>query len=178
MQTIFQDPLGSLNPRHRITDILAEPLRVHRRVTADGIRAAVDDLLDAVRLPRTFANRYPAQLSGGQRQRVAIARALALNPSLLVADEPVSALDVTTQRQIVELLRDLRLTRGVSILFISHDLGIVAELCDRVVVLSEGRIVETGDTAEVFQNPQHEYTRALIAAIPGRGIIDPSEVSA
>ncbi|MHC9044476.1 dipeptide ABC transporter ATP-binding protein [Microbacterium saperdae] len=178
VQTIFQDPLGSLNPRHRITDILAEPLRVHRRVTADGIRAAVDDLLDAVRLPRTFANRYPAQLSGGQRQRVAIARALALNPSLLVADEPVSALDVTTQRQIVELLRDLRLTRGVSILFISHDLGIVAELCDRVVVLSEGRIVETGDTAEVFQNPQHEYTRALIAAIPGRGIIDPSEVSA
>lgn len=171
VQTIFQDPLGSLNPRHRIADILAEPLRVHHRVAPDGIGAAVSDLLDAVHLPRAFADRYPAQLSGGQRQRVAIARALALNPALLVADEPVSALDVTTQRQIIELLRDLRLQRGVSILFISHDLGIVAELCDRVVVLSEGRVVETGDTADVFQNPQHDYTRTLIAAIPGRAIL-------
>jgi len=156
VQTIFQDPFGSLNPRRPIADILAEPLRVHRRRSERDIPAAVADLLDAVRLPRSFAGRYPAQLSGGQRQRVAIARALALDPALLIADEPVSALDVTTQRQIVELLQDLRLSRGISILFISHDLGIVAELCDRVVVLSEGRVVESGPTADVFRNPAAE----------------------
>lgn len=181
VQTIFQDPLGSLNPRRPVADILAEPLRVHRRRPEVEIPPAVDDLLDAVRLPRSFAGRYPAQLSGGQRQRVAIARALALDPSVLVADEPVSALDVTTQRQIVELLRELRLARGVSILFISHDLGIVAELCDRVVVLSDGRVVESGPTAEVFQHPVDEYTRTLLAAIPGRGLTLPAhaaEVSA
>ncbi|WP_312675881.1 ABC transporter ATP-binding protein [Microbacterium sp.] len=170
VQTIFQDPLGSLNPRRTIADILAEPLRVHRRRTEQELPGAVAELLDAVRLPRSFSGRYPAQLSGGQRQRVAIARALALDPALLIADEPVSALDVTTQRQIVELLRELRLTRGVSILFISHDLGIVAELCDRVVVLCDGQVVETGRTADVFRDPAQDYTRRLVAAVPGRGL--------
>ncbi|GAA3680904.1 ABC transporter ATP-binding protein [Arthrobacter ginkgonis] len=168
VQVVFQDPFGSLNPRRRIGAVLAEPLVLHRRGTEGEIHLRVADLLDKVGLDESFASRFPAELSGGQRQRVAIARAIALDPALVVADEPVSALDITTQVQIVDLIRDLRRESGISFLFISHDLGVVADLCDRVEVISDGRLVEGGITSEVFTNPQHPYTQELLASVPGR----------
>ena len=167
IQVVFQDPYGSLNPRRRIASILAEPFEINTDADAGRIRAETVELLRHVELPATLLDRYPAQLSGGQRQRVAIARALALHPSLVVADEAVSALDVTTQAQVLALLRRLRDDLGVAFLFISHDLSVVAELCDRVVVLNDGRVVEAGPTAEVFGRAEHPYTRLLLDSIPG-----------
>ncbi|WP_454816994.1 dipeptide ABC transporter ATP-binding protein [Labrys neptuniae] len=168
IQMVFQDPYGSLNPRRRISAILAEPFIINTDLSAPQIRSRIRDLVEVVELPQDVLDRYPAQLSGGQRQRIAIARAVALEPRVIVADEPVSALDITTQARIIALLRSLRSRLGVSILFISHDLGVVADLCDRVLVLQAGRIVEEGATAQVFRRPGQTYTQALIAAIPGQ----------
>lgn len=167
IQMVFQDPYGSLNPRRKIRQILAAPFELSTDLQGPQIQRRVGKLLETVGLPSDFADRYPLQLSGGQRQRVAIARALALDPALIVADEPVSALDKTTARQIVELLRNLRDERGTSLLFVSHDLGVVSALCDRVAVLHDGVIVEQGFTDEVFANPAHHYTRTLLSAVPG-----------
>jgi ABC-type oligopeptide transport system ATPase subunit len=164
-QFVFQDSLSSLNPRHRIGTILAQPLLAYGRV-ADrraGLREA-HALLERVGLPAIFSERFPHELSGGQRQRVGIARAIALKPALVVADEVVSGLDVSTQAQILTLLRELK-TDG-SLIFISHDLSVVRALCDRVLVMRSGEVVESGPCAELFANPTHEYTRSLLDAIP------------
>ncbi|MER9934226.1 ABC transporter ATP-binding protein [Mesorhizobium sp. M0088] len=168
IQVIFQDPYASLNPRRRIRSILAEPFIIAAKMDAVAIRRRVEELVRDVELPGDVLDRFPAQLSGGQRQRVAIARAIALEPSLIVADEPVSALDITTQAKIIKLLQAIRRQRNLSLLFISHDLGVVSELCDRVIVLEKGIIVEAGDTARVFGAPRHPYTVRLIDAIPGK----------
>jgi peptide/nickel transport system ATP-binding protein len=166
MQMAFQDPQSSLNPRHRIEDILAQPLLTFGKVRdrAEGRRAALG-LLERVGLPSAFATRYPHELSGGQRQRVGIARAIALQPSLIVADEIVSGLDVSTKAQILALLRDLKPKGDQALLFISHDLSVVRTLCDRVVVMRQGAIVESGPVESVFTSPQHDYTRELLDAI-------------
>jgi peptide/nickel transport system ATP-binding protein len=167
MQMIFQDPQSALNPRHRIVEILAQPLvafgRAGGRREARGKTAA---LLERVGLPPDLLDRYPHQLSGGQRQRVGIARAIALEPAFVVADEIVSGLDVSSQAQILALLRDLRRDLGLALAFISHDLSVVRVLCERVIVMLRGEIVEAGRCEEVFAAPRHPYTRALIEAIP------------
>jgi peptide/nickel transport system ATP-binding protein len=168
IQVIFQDPYGTLNPRQRVRTILSEPFINNTRLGADEIAQRVAELIQRVALPAELLDRFPAHLSGGQRQRVAIGRAIALQPRVVVADEPVSALDSSTQRKIVELLRSIRATERVSFLFISHDLGVVSELCDRVLVLEGGRVVEAGPARSVLANPQHPYTKKLVAAIPGR----------
>ncbi len=165
---IFQDPLASLNPRRRIEDILADPFVIHGAADKRTVREKVRQLVADVEQQPDVLDRLPSQLSGGQRQRVAIARATAQRPSLIVADEPVSALDITTQAKIIKLLVSLRDKLGISLLFISHDLGVVGELCDRVTVLEKGQIVEVGETREVFGHPTHAYTRQLLASIPGR----------
>ncbi|MFT3688304.1 dipeptide ABC transporter ATP-binding protein [Paenirhodobacter sp.] len=162
IQVVFQDPYASLNPHRRIGAILEEPLRRF------GSPLRVAELLEAVSLPPEMAHRLPGQLSGGQRQRVAIARAIAPGPKLIVADEPVSALDITTQVEVLDLLARLRRDTGLSLLLITHDLGAVARYCDRVAVLCKGRLVEQGPVARVFATPAHEYTRALLDAIPGQ----------
>jgi len=167
MQPVFQDPYASLNPRMTIGRFVAEPLVIHGTMTNAAERAAyVAELLRRVGLDASFVDRYPHQLSGGQRQRVCIARALALKPSFIVADEPVSALDVSIQAQVVNLLLDLQDELQLTFLMISHDLGIVRQLCHRVAVLYRGRIVEIAATEELFDNPRHPYTRVLLAAIP------------
>jgi oligopeptide/dipeptide ABC transporter ATP-binding protein len=165
---VFQDPHASLNPRQRIGNILQLPFRVHSELSAAERRRKVDALLERVGLSpaRDFATKMPHQLSGGQRQRVAIARAIALKPRLLIADEPVSALDVSISGQILNLLRDLQEEIGSSMLFISHDLGLVQATCDRVLVLHRGRIVESGATAMVLGRPAHPYTLQLMASMP------------
>ena len=165
---VFQDPNSSLNPRMRVGDIIAEPLRsplLRRRghLPARG-SAAVEQSLEAVGMEEAMASRFPHQLSGGQRQRVAIARALVGGPEVLVADEPVSALDVAVRAQILNLLADAVEERGLALVFISHDLAVVRHLCERVVVLSEGTVVEQGPVDEVFADPQHPYTAELLAA--------------
>jgi len=167
LQMIFQDPQSSLNPRLLIGTTLSRPLEAFGR---GGTRAArrrrVGELLEVVGLPAAFAARYPHELSGGQRQRVGIARALALDPEFIVADEIVSGLDVSSQAQILLLLRRLRAEFNLTLVFISHDLSVVRVLCDRVAVLSAGRVVEEGETATVFAAPQHAYTRELLASVP------------
>ena len=163
IQAIFQDPYSSLNPSMTIESILVEPLR------AAGVtegRTRVRELLDAVGLPADAWSRYPREFSGGQRQRIAIARALALNPSVIVCDEPTSALDVTTQARVLTLLSDLQKDTGVAYLFISHDLGVVHSISDRIAVLQGGRIVELGDAHQVATNPQHPYTHRLQMSAP------------
>lgn len=177
LQVVFQDPYASLNPRRRIRDTLAEPFRIGTDLPEAAIAARVTDLVRSVELPESVLERFPAQLSGGQRQRVAIARAIALKPALVIADEPVSALDITTQANIIALLRSLRHRINTSFLFISHDLGVVADLCDRVIVLEKGRIVESGATDRVFADPQHPNTRSLIEAIPGKARSAPPPVT-
>jgi len=173
---IFQEPLSALNPLHTVEKQVAEVLILHRGIGRDAARKRVVELLDLVgiRDPESRLADYPHQLSGGQRQRVMIAMALANEPDLLIADEPTTALDVTIQAQILELLADLQKRLGMAILFITHDLGVVRRIADRVCVMTQGEIVETGPTAEVFDNPQHDYTRMLLSAEPkGRPVRDP-----
>ena len=166
IQMVFQDPYASLDPRMTVRQALSEVLRVHRLASSWQLRAKCEDLMELVQLPVQLLDSRPAGMSGGQRQRVAIARALAVDPTLLIADEAVAALDVSVQAGIVNLLADLRENLGLSILFISHDLAVVRALCDRVSVIYHGEIVEEGPCAELFANPRHEYTKRLLAAIP------------
>ncbi|MFE3192327.1 dipeptide ABC transporter ATP-binding protein [Nocardia sp. NPDC059240] len=163
---VHQDVTASLDPRRSVEDSIGEPLRVHRAASGALLRARVGDLLESVRLPRDYATRRPGELSGGQRQRVALARALALAPRLLVADEPTSALDVSVQAQVLDLFTDLRAEYGFACLFISHDLAVVHQVADRVVVLQAGRAVESGPVTTVFGAPSAEYTRRLLDAVP------------
>ncbi|WP_033901903.1 ABC transporter ATP-binding protein, partial [Streptomyces rimosus] len=165
LQIVFQDPAAALDPRMPVGDILAEPLRTHR-VPRDRIAARVPELLELVGLAADDAGRYPREFSGGQRQRIAIARALALEPRLLVLDEPVSALDVSVQAGVLNLLDELKARLRLSYLLVAHDLSVVRHSADRVAVMYLGRIVESGGTAEVFAAPSHPYTRALLAAVP------------
>ena len=167
VQPIFQDPYSSLNPMFTIERIIAEPLEFYKRGTAKDRAGRVRKLLDDVALPQTMLRRYPSELSGGQRQRVAIARALALNPELIVCDEPVSALDVLVQDQILTLLRDLQGEYGLSYLFISHDLAVVRLISDYVCVMKDGALVEAASSEEIFTNPRDPYTRRLLSSIPG-----------
>jgi len=166
MQIVFQDPYSSLNPRMRVGDIVEEPLVIHRTGTRAERRTRVAELFDLVGLDATQLARYPHQFSGGQRQRIGLARALALNPSLVIADEPVSALDVSVQAQVVNLLMDLQQRLKLTYLFIAHDLRLVRHICGRVAVMYLGRIVEMGPTESLFAEPAHPYTRALLSAIP------------
>jgi ABC-type glutathione transport system ATPase component len=163
VQIVFQDPLSSLDPRMRVHDILAEPLRA---LDAGQEKTRVPELLDAVGLPASAARLYPHEFSGGQRQRIAIARALGPGPSVLVADEPVSALDVSVRAQILNLLRQLIADFSLTLVLISHDMAVVRHLCDEIVVLYRGRVVEHGGTDQVFGAPAHDYTRTLLAAVP------------
>jgi peptide/nickel transport system ATP-binding protein len=171
LQAVFQDPYGSLDPRQRVGRIIAEPIAALERTATRPERAArVTEALEAVGLPAAAARRYPHEFSGGQRQRIAIARALVTRPALVVADEPVSALDVSIQAQVLNLMMDLRARFGVAWLFISHDLGVVRWITERVAVLYLGRIVEEGPTVSVFDAPRHPYTQALVDAVPRPGI--------
>jgi len=163
LQLVFQDPMGSLDPRMRVRDIIAEPLVAQR---LPNRRARVAELLDAVGLSPEAADRFPHQFSGGQRQRISIARALAPSPSILLADEPVSALDVSVRAQVLNLITDLVGELGLTLVFVSHDLSVVRHVCDRVAVMSEGEIVETGATQQIFDAPQHPYTQRLLRAAP------------
>jgi len=173
VQMVFQDPYSSLNPRRKIGDILAEPLQITarrergERLSATELHQAVAHLLTRVELSPALMQRYPSQLSGGQRQRIVIARALAMKPKVIVADEAVSALDITTQHRIIQLFSRLRAEVGLSILFISHDMDVVAALCDRILVLEAGKIIEQGSPEQIFQHPQQAWTRRLLEAIPG-----------
>jgi ABC-type oligopeptide transport system ATPase subunit len=166
MQIVFQDPYSSLNPRMRVADIVEEPLIIHKLGSKAERRARVKELFALVGLNPDHLLRYPHEFSGGQRQRIGLARALALNPSLIIADEPVSALDVSVQAQVVNLLMDLQERLKLTYLFIAHDLRLVEHICGRLAVMYLGRIVEMGDTARIFTAPQHPYTKALLSAIP------------
>jgi oligopeptide transport system ATP-binding protein len=166
LQIIFQDPYASLNPRMTVGDIVAEPLVVHGIGNRATRRRSAERLLEVVGFSPDFINRYPHEFSGGQRQRIGIARALALNPSLIVCDEPVSALDVSIQAQILNLLKDLQHEFNLTYLFIAHDLAVVRGMSDRIAVMNRGKIVEAGRAEEVYTNPKHEYTKALLAAVP------------
>ena len=174
IQPIFQDPYSSLNPRRTVADIVGVPLALHQVGTVPEQRKRVREMLDLVGMPERTHAQYPNQLSGGQRQRVAIARALVLRPEILVCDEPTSALDVSVQAQILNLLLDLKAEFGLTYLFISHDLGVVEHLVDRVAVMHQGAIVELGTREQIFAQPQHAYTRMLLASAltpePGLGL--------
>jgi peptide/nickel transport system ATP-binding protein len=161
---VFQDPYGSLNPAHKIGWILQEPLRIKGGFSKAEMEKQAKEMLCRVGLSEEFMNRYPKQLSGGQRQRVGIGVALMQNPKLLIADEPVSALDVTIQAQVIELLKKLQKEMDLSVLFISHDLRVVYQMCDRVMIMKEGRIVESGEPEKIYFSPQEEYTKALLKA--------------
>jgi len=185
MQIVFQDPYSSLNPRMRACDIVEEPLIIHKLGTRAERHARVAELFDLVGLSPVHLDRYPRQFSGGQRQRIGLARALALNPSFVILDEPVSALDVSVQAQVVNLLMDLQARLHLTYLFIAHDLRLVEHICSRVAVMFLGKIVEMGPTAALFAAPQHPYTKALLSAIPvpdpdaprHRVILDPASVN-
>ena len=166
IQMIFQDPFGSLNPRLTVGQMLEEVLLVHGIARGNAARKRIEELLDLVGLNREYFNRYPHEFSGGQRQRIGIARALAVNPKFIICDEPVSALDVSIQSQIINLLKDLQGDLGLTYLFIAHDLSVVEHISDRVAVMYLGRIVEIADSSELYANPKHPYTKALLSAIP------------
>ena len=172
MQMIFQDPFASLNPRMTVFDTLAEPLLLHGIETRKSVASGVLKLMDDVGLARNFVRKYPHEFSGGQRQRIAIGRALATRPEFIVADEPVSALDVTIQAQILDLMQELGKEYGLTMLFVSHDLAVVRHLADRILVLYKGEIVEQGSGEDLFERPQQEYTRQLLSSIPGRALLD------
>jgi oligopeptide/dipeptide ABC transporter ATP-binding protein len=165
-QIIFQDPYASLNPRMTVSQILTEPLALHDLVPPAGRRARVEELLHLVGLQPRFARRYPHEFSGGQRQRIAIARALAVEPKLIICDEPVSALDVSIRSQVLNLLRDLQNRLGLTYIFVSHDLAVVKHIADRVAVMNLGQIVEMADSSALFASPGHPYSRALLSVIP------------
>ncbi|MEH6591969.1 MAG: ABC transporter ATP-binding protein [Halioglobus sp.] len=171
MQMIFQDPYASLNPRMSVYDTLAEPLLLHNIANRKTVEQSVLKLMDDVGLARNFVRKYPHEFSGGQRQRIAIGRALATRPEFIVADEPVSALDVTIQAQILDLMLALGREYGLTMLFVSHDLAVVRHIADRILVLHKGKIVEQGNGKSLFENPQHEYTKTLLQSIPGKKII-------
>ena len=166
MQMVFQNPYSSLNGRMKVNDIIAEPIRFHRLTPPEQVNDIVGDLLDHVGLGRQMGRRYPHEFSGGQRQRISIARALACRPRLLICDEPTSALDVSVQAQILNLLKDLQDELGLTMLFISHDLPVIRQMCDRVAIMRHGRILETADSETFFENPQHEYSIELLSLMP------------
>jgi oligopeptide transport system ATP-binding protein len=172
MQMIFQDPYASLNPRKRVGQIVGEPLKLQKVASGSDLRRQVQELLERVGLSPEHYNRFPHEFSGGQRQRIGIARALALKPKLVICDEPVSALDVSIQAQIVNLLDDLQDEFGLAYLFVAHDIGVVRHISDRIAVMNEGKIVEQGTADQVCENPQHDYTKKLLSAVP---IPDPRE---
>jgi peptide/nickel transport system ATP-binding protein len=172
IQVVFQDPVGSLNPARTVGDTLGEPLLAERSLSRSEREDRIADVLQRVGMPVDTAQRFPAQFSGGQRQRIAIARAVIARPRLVVCDEPVSALDLSVQAQVLNLLHDLQQSLGLSLLFISHDLTVIRHVCHRTLVLYRGEIVERGDTQGVHDDPQHPYTRALLAAAP---VPDPVE---
>jgi len=173
MQIVFQDPYSSLDPRMTVGDIVAEPLIVHGVGSRRSRSARVRELLEVVGFDPGYTNRYPHEFSGGQRQRIGIARALALGPKLIVCDEPVSALDVSIQAQILNLLKDLQRDFGLTYLFIAHDLAVVRSMSDRIAVMQSGKIVEEGPAEEVYETPGHEYTKRLLASVP---IPDPRQM--
>ena len=166
MQMIFQDPVASLNPRKRVGQIVGDPLELHGLAKGAELKRRVQELLDRVGLNPEHYNRFPHEFSGGQRQRIGIARALALHPKLIVADEPVSALDVSVQAQIINLLKELQDEFGLSYLFVAHDLGVVRHVSDRVAVMYLGKIVENSETEDLYRRPIHPYTNALLSAVP------------
>ncbi len=175
MQMIFQDPYASLNPRKRVGDIVGTPLKLHGLASGTELKRQVLELLDRVGLSPEHYNRYPHEFSGGQRQRIGIARALSTKPRLILADEPVSALDVSIRAQIINLLDDLQREMGLAYVFVAHDIGVVRHVSDRIAVMNAGRIVEEGGADRVCESPQHPYTKALLAAVP---IPDPREARA
>lgn len=166
VQMIFQDSLSSLNPRKRILDIVAEPIRNFERLSDQEEKKKVKSLLDIVGLPEDALYKYPHEFSGGQRQRIGVARAVATNPKLIVADEPVSALDLSVQAQVLNFMKRIQAEFGLSYLFISHDLGVVKYMCDHIAIMTKGRFVEIGTREEIYNNPQHIYTKRLLSAIP------------
>lgn len=166
IQMIFQDPYSSLNPRKRVRDIIAEPLRNYEKLTKNEEKQRVYELLDLVGLNPESIWKFPHQFSGGQRQRIGVARAIALKPKLIIADEPVSALDVSVQAQVLNFMQDIQKELDLTYLFISHDLGVVEHMCDEIAIMYRGRYVEQGTREDIFENPQHIYTKRLIAAIP------------
>lgn len=171
-QIVFQDPFGSLNPRLTVGNALREVLKVHRLAAGDAARRRIAELLDIVGLPAFAASRYPHEFSGGQRQRIGIARALSVQPEFIICDEPVSALDVSVQAQVLNLLQDLQKQLGLAYLFIAHDLSVVEHVSDRIAVMYLGKLVEVGDAQQIIRSPRHPYTRALLSAVPEPVVAD------
>lgn len=170
IQMIFQDPYSSLNARKRVFDIVAEPLRNYRKYSKDEMMKEVLGLLDRVGLPRDALYKYPHEFSGGQRQRIGVARAIALSPKLIIADEPVSALDVSVQAQVLNFMQEIQQDLKLTMMFIAHDLGVVRHMCQHIGIMYQGRIVEEGTVEDIFSDPQHIYTKRLIAAIPDTNV--------